>query len=243
MSQDNMLPPQVIDALIRREQLSLAGRLLRGLVHNMSGALQTVRLPLDLLEMQAMRGGEQNVGTKLSALQQGVSRLSDELSTLASLSQQMHRLEAEPIDLCALANEQLALWHGDMFFKHEVELTTEFSRPVLKAQAAYADAALALDLLLANALESLQESGHNHLTVSLCEDGSRVVLRVTDDGPGPAPEIAPKMFEPFAGHEKPGSDGLGLFLARAALKRWDGELDWLGNPPGAFEIRLPLAAS
>jgi C4-dicarboxylate-specific signal transduction histidine kinase len=243
VNQDSALPPQVIDSLIRREQLSLAGKLLRGLVHNLSGALQTVRLPLDLLEMQAMRGDSQSLEKKLPSLQQGVARLSDELATLAALSQQIHRLEEEAIDLCGLVQEQLSLWRGNMFFKHDLQLTADLPLPGPKAQAAYADAALALNLVLANAVESLQESGHNGLTVAVSEDSGRVVIKVIDDGPGPAPDIAPTMFEPFTGHEKPESDGLGLFLARAALARWDGELNWLGDPPGAFEIRLPPAGA
>ncbi len=241
MSQVGPLSPQVIDSLIRREQLSLVGRLLRGMVHNLSGALQTVRLPLDLMEMQAQRGESQNLDQKMTGLQQGVMRLSEELNMLANLSQQIHRLETEPLNLSTLAQEQLAFWQADMFFKHDAQLTSELAQPGPKALAAYADIALVMNLLIANAVESLQESHHNSLTVTSCLADNMAVLRVVDDGPGPSPEIAPHMFEPFVGHQKPGSDGLGLFMARAAAKRWDGEVHWLENPPGAFELRLPQA--
>ena len=242
MNQDSLMPPQVIDSLIRREQLALVGRLLRGLVHNLSGALQTVRLPLDLLEMQAARGGEQKLDQKLPAIKQGVTRMSDELNNLANLSQQMYRLEPETLDLCALVQDQLAFWPADMFFKHELKIETELPQPGPKVLSAYADAALAFNLLLANGLESLQEAGQNGLTVKVSKDEWQTVLQVIDQGPGPSPEIAPTMFEPFAGHKDASHDGLGLFLAQAALKRWKGGVKWLNDPPGAFEIRLPLAA-
>jgi signal transduction histidine kinase len=241
VSQDSQLSPQVIDSLIRREQLSLAGRLLRGVVHNLSGALQTVRLPLDLLEMQSMRGESQNVEPKLGGLQQGVARLSEELNLLAGLSQQMYRLEPETFDLSLLAQEQLALWRADMYFKHEIQLTAELSQPGPLVRAAYADIALTLDLLIANAVESLQETGRHSLRLASFSAGETAVLSVIDDGPGPAPEIAPDMFKPFVGSKKPGNDGLGLFLARAAAQRWGGELRWLESPPGGFELRLPQA--
>ena len=242
MDQDNLMPPQVIDSLIRREQLSLVGRLLRGLVHNLSGALQTVRLPLDLLEMQAARGGEQNLDQKLPAIQQGLTRMGDELNILANLSQQMYRIEPETLDLCELVRDQLSLWLADMFFKHELQLETQLPQPGPKVRSAYADAALAFNLLLANALEALQEAGQKGLAASAFTDGGQAVLRLVDQGPGPSPEMAPKMFEPFAGHKEDDHDGLGLFLAQAALQRWNGRVKWLNDPPGAFEIRLPLAA-
>lgn len=242
MSKDGPLSPQVIDSLIRREQLARAGRLLRGTVHNLSGALQTLRLPLDLLEMQVLKGGQQNLDHKLSALQQGMTRLGDELALLAGLSQQLFKLEAEVLDLCLLAREQLDFWRTDMFFKHEVQLSTELPKPGPKARAAYADTALALNLLVANALESLQQTDERRLKVSAWQDNGWVGLRVVDQGPGPAPEVAPKMFEPWVGSKKPEKEGLGLFLAREALSRWGGELDWLQDPPGAFELRLPAAA-
>jgi signal transduction histidine kinase len=242
VSQDHPLPPQVVDSLIRREQLSRAGRLLRGTVHNLSGALQTLRLPLDLMEMQAMKGGEQDLGSKMGALQQGVSRLGGELEMLAGLSQQLHRVEAEPLNLCELAQEQLDFWSADMFFKHEVQLSTELPQPAPRTQAAYADIAMALNILLANAVESLQQTEKRGLHVSLIQDGDWVGLKVVDDGPGPPPDVADKMFEPFVGGKEPDHDGLGLFLAKAALSRWGGELGWTGDPPGAFELRLPKSA-
>ncbi len=242
MSKDNLLSPQVVDALIRREQLSRVGRLLRGTVHNFSGALQTLRLPLDLLEMQMLKGGEPNLDQKLPALQQGVSRLGDELSLLAGLSQQIHRVDSEQLDICLLAQEQLDFWQADMFFKHEIQFTAELPQLGPRAQAAYADTALALNSLLANAVESLHQTEQRSLTISLLEEDGWVGLKVVDDGPGPSPEMAPHMFEPFVGNKKPENDGLGLFLARAALSRWGGEVGWAQDPPGAFELRLPPAA-
>ncbi len=241
MSQDGRLSPQVVDALIRREQLCLVGRLLRGVVHNISGALQMVRLPLDLLELQAQRGGEPELDPKLTALQQGVARLGEELELLAGQSQQLQKTEPESLDLGQLAREQLAFWRADMFFKHEAQVEADLPRPGSLVRAAYGDVALALNLLVANALESLAQTERRRLEVALVETPGRVGLRVSDEGPGPGPEMAARMFEPFVSDKGPGHDGLGLFLARAALARWQGEVRWVQSPPGTFEMSLPHA--
>jgi len=242
VSQANVLPPAVVNALIRREQLAMVGRLLRGLVHNFSGALQTVRLPLDLLELQVMRGGDMDMRAKLSSLQQGVSRLNEELGMLAGMSQQIYRQATETFDLCRLAREQLVFWRADMFFKHEAQVDSQMPPKAPQVEASYADIALAFNLLIANALESIYKKGKSSLRVEFVDRGKQVGLRVSDEGPGPSPQMAPRMFEPFAGDKGPEHDGLGLFLAREALKRWRGELLWAENPPGAFDLLLPKAA-
>ncbi|KMY69186.1 hypothetical protein AAU61_06730 [Desulfocarbo indianensis] len=242
MSQTSDLPPAVVNALIRRERLALVGRLLRGLVHNFSGALQTVRLPLDLLELQVMRGGDMDLKAKMGSLQQGVSRLNDELNMLAGMSQQIYRQATEVLDLCGLAREQLTFWRADMFFKHEAQVDSQLPPNAQKVEASYADIALALNLLMANALESLHQNGKSSLRLEFVDRGGQVGLRIIDEGPGPSPQMAPRMFEPFTGDKGPGHEGLGLFLAREVLNRWQGQLLWAENPPGAFELLLPRAA-
>ena len=54
---------------------------------------------------------------------------------------------------------------------------------------------------------------------------SHVLLRVLDTGPGPAPEIAPRLFEPFA-TSKPDGTGLGLSVAQEIAKAHGATLNW-----------------
>lgn len=71
-------------------------------------------------------------------------------------------------------------------------------------------------------------------------DQGRIVVR--DDGPGVAPDLRPRLFEPFATGRAEGT-GLGLALSRRIVERQGGTLRLAGGPgPGAaFEVRLPLA--
>jgi len=235
------LPPPVIEALIRRERVALVGRLLRGLVHNLSGGLQMVRLPLDLMELQAARGGETDLSQKLGAIQQGVMRLAHELETLANYSAALQRTSAETLDPAEVAAQQLELWRANMFFKHEAELDKDLPQGREKVTVAYADLALAFNQLMANALESLQAAGRRKLAVRLASQGDRVALAVSDDGPGPQPQVAESMFEPFVTDKGPEHDGLGLFLARAALAPWQGDVTWQPGQPCTFSLSLPRA--
>jgi signal transduction histidine kinase len=69
-----------------------------------------------------------------------------------------------------------------------------------------------------------------------------VVVKVEDTGPGIAPEIRPRLFQPFVTAGKKNGVGLGLALSQQAVLDHGGEL-WADANNGAgarFFIKLPL---
>jgi signal transduction histidine kinase len=93
--------------------------------------------------------------------------------------------------------------------------------------------------LLVNALEVMPNGGAIRI-VAAAEAGS-VVMRVRDTGPGIAPEIRDRIFEPFATNGKPNGVGLGLALARQVVLDHGGEIWAESSPRGAcFNFRLPM---
>ncbi|WP_248342438.1 ATP-binding protein [Anaeromyxobacter paludicola] len=70
--------------------------------------------------------------------------------------------------------------------------------------------------------------------------GARLVLE--DDGPGIAPALEARLFEPFVTGRAEGT-GLGLAISRRIVERHGGSLRLLptGRPGAAFELRLPAA--
>ncbi|MFH1034735.1 MAG: ATP-binding protein [Pseudomonadota bacterium] len=234
------LSPPVVLALLRRERLAQAARLLRGVVHNLSGGLQMLRLPLDLLELKLAQGQTQDLGAKLGAMHHGFDRTNAEVELLATRASQLQQDAAAPHDLARLAQDQLAFWRADMYFKHEVQLETDLPRASPKCQGSYLDLALAFNALVANALEAMAPAGARRLRVEWRQEQGRALLSVSDDGPGPSPEVAPRMFEAFSGDKDGSHDGLGLFLAKAALAPWGGDILWQAGSPKVFCLALPL---
>ncbi|MFU8877719.1 MAG: ATP-binding protein [Wenzhouxiangellaceae bacterium] len=77
---------------------------------------------------------------------------------------------------------------------------------------------------------------------------NRLVLAVSDTGPGIQPEVQRELFEPFTQAEsavtrKHSGSGLGLAICRRLVDAMHGELDLVSRPGrgSRFTVRLPLA--
>jgi signal transduction histidine kinase len=95
--------------------------------------------------------------------------------------------------------------------------------------------------LVAAALQPLLENAQRHarheVRVEVRCGGTEAVIRVSDDGPGVAPEDAEQVFAP--GFSRTGGAGLGLSLSQRLARAAGGELVLA---EGGFELRLPSPA-
>jgi signal transduction histidine kinase len=70
----------------------------------------------------------------------------------------------------------------------------------------------------------------------------KVRIVVSDNGPGLAPEMRARLFEPYATN-KPGGTGLGLAIAQRIVIEHGGEIGYAESPGGGatFSVELPLS--
>jgi C4-dicarboxylate-specific signal transduction histidine kinase len=97
--------------------------------------------------------------------------------------------------------------------------------------------------LVQNALDAVQgREGAEVIVAAGADRGTHLAISVTDNGPGVAPEIAARLFEPYATTKAHGT-GLGLAIAQRIAIEHDGELSYLGSVDGKgarFRLVLPL---
>lgn len=95
--------------------------------------------------------------------------------------------------------------------------------------------------LLQNAAEALAGRSDPTIVIAVMSDAETVRVRIGDNGPGIAPEIAARLFTPFATSRSNGL-GLGLVIASDIMTDLGGSLRWLPDEPGAcFELALRRA--
>jgi signal transduction histidine kinase len=94
--------------------------------------------------------------------------------------------------------------------------------------------------LIDNALDAIEQSGNIHINVH--RELDRVVVCLTDDGPGIPEDTLPKIFDPFYTTKPPGKGtGLGLEIARRLVRRYYGDIS-VQSRPGHTEFRVSLMA-
>jgi len=95
--------------------------------------------------------------------------------------------------------------------------------------------------LLLNAGQALG-SREGTIRVRAAEDGAHTRLSVTDDGPGIAPDVMPRLFKPFFTTRTRGT-GLGLAIVKKFVGLMGGRID-VQTQPGAttFTVVLPAPA-
>ena len=98
--------------------------------------------------------------------------------------------------------------------------------------------------LVQNALDAVADKGEaGEVRVALGTEGTGMVtVTVSDNGPGIAPEIAARLFEPYATTKRHGT-GLGLAIAQRIAIEHNGELSYVPSPAGSgasFRLVLPV---
>jgi signal transduction histidine kinase len=172
-----------------------------------------------------------------------LGRLIDDLRDLALAEAGELRLCKEPIDLVALVNQVVETVNFSLEHGPKLTVTTDPALPELLLDPKRIRQVLVN--LLSNALRYTPDDGE--ILVEVVRVGEAVEVRVTDTGPGIAPEDIPHLFERFyrgdrARSRAAGGSGLGLAIAKQWVEAHGGSISAQNAEGGGacFTIHLPL---
>ncbi|MDD5306861.1 MAG: HAMP domain-containing sensor histidine kinase [Deltaproteobacteria bacterium] len=104
-----------------------------------------------------------------------------------------------------------------------------------------------LRVALCNLFENAAEAGATCLVLTgeVLLGGTKVSLRIADNGHGMPGEVKGRMFEPFNTHDKKAGAGLGTYLSRRMVEALGGTLTLLDSDSDGtcFEIALPISST
>ncbi len=97
--------------------------------------------------------------------------------------------------------------------------------------------------LVGNAIDAVEDRPERRIVLEVGLSSGWAVIAVTDTGPGVAPGIAARLFDPFVTTKAPGrGTGLGLWIARSLAEETGGTIGVAatGSAGTRVELRIPL---
>jgi PAS domain S-box-containing protein len=189
-------------------------------IRNFSGAIAAVHHNLSRENVLAGNRDFEALGNLIAALER-----------IANVNLQPSNNQAIEVDLTALLDE-LKIVIAPMLEEEEItaDWNTESSLPMV-----WADRPSLMQVflnLVTNSIRALSTREARLFSVTAKTEGDRVLVEFADSGGGVAhPE---QLFRPF--QEGAESSGLGLYLSRAFLRSFGGEIRYLALPEGACFI-------
>ena len=98
--------------------------------------------------------------------------------------------------------------------------------------------------IILNAAEIMDGEGEVEVETSLSADGNRVVVSISDTGPGIPPESLERIFDPFFSSKQSGhGTGLGLAISHGIVENHDGTITARNSAArgATFVVELPVA--
>jgi signal transduction histidine kinase len=103
-----------------------------------------------------------------------------------------------------------------------------------------------VDQILANLIENAVRHGAGTVTTviepAVIHGGPGVAVSVRDEGPGIAPEFAPRVFRQFWRAKRRGGAGLGLFIVKGLVEAHGGSIMVAQAPGGGADFRFTMPA-
>lgn len=171
-------------------------------------------------------------------IERSAARVFDLVSAVKGFTQMDRTPVAQPVDVGRGLRDTVIVMRSKAVSR-SVSLTAEVDPDLPPVQGVGAELNQIWANLVDNALDAVGEGGR--VAVVARSEANRVVVEVTDDGPGIPVEIREQIFDPFFSTKDVGKGvGLGLDIVRRTLERHDGEID-VESRPGrtVFRVRLP----
>jgi signal transduction histidine kinase len=218
--------------------------------HNLRNDMMALTNKLSILAKDVRDAMPQRDGRydqMIQSLEGELSRTKDDILRLRSDVQRNNNrpcsLTEAITEVCQGAQKTLAGYPIDI----NIEILAEASVDV-----PFHIAKHVLQTIIDNAVDALKEvidndrGGSGRINIRVCPTPTKVICDITDDGPGVPDLVLPVLFKDHIRSDKANSGGLGLYLSRAWLISYQGDIMHVDQNPSSklgatFRIKFPKA--
>ncbi len=239
-----------ITELIAAQRSAAWGEVARRLAHEIKNPLTPIQLSAERLQMKL---SGQLEGSSRELLDRATQTIVNQVEALKKMVNEFRDYartpppQLEAVDLSALLREVAGLYENSRLLITVPPAPTFdlFTDPATALPRVLADAQQlrqVLHNLFVNAQDALIDVRQPKLSVSLVQEGDRLRLTISDNGPGFPPQIMARAFEPYVTTKAKGT-GLGLAIVKKIIDDHGGEIRLDNHDGGKISLWLPIVAN
>jgi two-component system, NtrC family, sensor kinase len=238
---------QIQSKLLQTEKMAALGQLVSGIAHELNNPLTAIIGYAQLLLGHGLSLDQLSEAKKVYQQAERARRIVKNLLYFA----RENKPERSRVDLNEIVQRTLALRSYELKVENiQVESELDSNLPQTMADP-YQLQQVVLNLVVNAEQALLEDRGHGRVSIRTSHGArrpgsraeGRILLEVSDDGPGIPPVIASRIFDPFFTTKPPGvGTGLGLSIVYGIVQQHGGEVTF-ENLPGAgvkFLVELPV---
>jgi len=224
--------------VIAAERLAVVGNFARGIIHDLKNPLSIIGLAAENFSNANLTSETRNLIQ--SRIKRQVHRINDLVTDILAFTEGRSQANLQPNNFRDFIIELAAELEADTATK-AIRIVLENQPPAEIFPFDGRRLNRVFHNLVNNAKDILNDGGQIFLRFKT--GAGEIIVEIEDTGPGIAPEIADKLFQPFTTHGKAHGTGLGLSICKKIIEDHGGKISARSEPGrGAiFYFTLPLA--
>jgi signal transduction histidine kinase len=224
--------------IIQAERLAVVGNFARSILHDLKNPLTVISLAAEALERPGI--SPERRAQSLGYIHMQVQHIKEMIGDILEFTQGASAKAAfSSVDYRQFVSKLLPELVADAGIK-SVRIEPQNEPPAFQLRLEPRRLRRVFFNLLHNAEDAMPGGGR--LLLRFRQDEKEVITEVEDTGPGLAPEIVDRLFQPFATHGKSHGSGLGLSICKKIVEDHGGRIGARSEPGhGAiFFFTLPI---
>ena len=209
-----------VQELVQAESLALIGRFAQAIVHDLKNPLSIISLASEMSDLPGV--SPENRAKAQQRIRKQVERITDLVGDILIFTQGTRKEpELEPGDYRAFVLQLVGELRAEAELK-AVDIKMENAPPFGRLRFEPRRLSRVFHNLVGNATDMMPNGGQIFLRFESSE--AQIITEIEDTGPGIAPEVAGKLFQPFTTHGKAHGTGLGLSICKKIIEDHGGSM-------------------